>query len=125
MTQARELTGRVVALTAALVALLALLAGALAGRDEALGVLAGGALTVGNFLGLGAAARLAVRGDASRGGLRQTLWVGASALRIGAVGLGLALVTVLGWVGLGGLVVSLLALPLVVVAEGLRTARAA
>jgi hypothetical protein len=48
-----------------------------------------------------------------------------SGARFGVVALALGLAAVQGWLGLSGLVVSLVALPSTVVAAGLRAARAA
>lgn len=121
----RELAYRICGVTAALVAVLAAAAWALAGPAQAAGALAGGAITIGNFLWLRWTAGLAVRRGPAGGALRQALWVGGSAARFGVVGLALGLAAAHGGLGLVGLLVALTALPVTVVAEGLRAARIA
>lgn len=125
MSEDRELARRVSALTAGLVALIALAAWPLAGAAEAAGALIGGAITIANFLWLRWTAGLALRGGpvAPRPALRRALWVGGAGARFGVVALALGAAAVQGWVGLVGLLVSLVALPVTVVAEGLRAAR--
>lgn len=118
----RELAYRICGVTAALVAVLAAGAWALGGPPQAAGALAGGAITIGNFLWLRWTAGLAVR-RAVDGGIMRALWVGGSAARFGVVALALALAAVHGGLGLVGLLVALTALPVTVVAEGLRAAR--
>lgn len=117
-----RLTGRVAAATAGLVALVALAAGAAGGLREALGALAGGAIMLGNFLWLDDLARRAVA-PIRRGHPRgRRWWMLLGAARVGAVGLCLGLAVVTG-AGLGGLLASLGAWPIVALAEGLRAAR--
>jgi ATP synthase I subunit len=118
----RELAYRICGVTAALVAVLAASAWALGGPPQAAGALAGGAITIGNFLWLRWTAGLAVR-RAVDGGIMRALWVGGSAARFGVVALALGLAAAHGGLGLVGLLVALTALPVTVVAEGLRAAR--
>lgn len=127
MTDDRELAYRICGLTAGLVALIALAGWSLAGAAQAAGALVGGAITIGNFLWLRWTTGLALRRHTapSASTLRRVLWVGASGARFGVIALTLGIVTVQGWLGLGGLLAALTALPVTVVAEGLRTARAA
>lgn len=124
-TDHRHLARRVSALTAGLVAAIAAAGLTVGGAAEAAGALTGGAITIANFLWLHWTAGVAVRrGGAPAGGaLRLALWLGASGARFGVVALALGVATTQGGLGLTGLLVSLLALPVTVVAEGLRTAR--
>lgn len=111
-----ELTARVTWQTCALTMILALPAGWLGGRDAALGVLAGGALAIGNFRWLVARAVMA----SSAGGAG---WVVGAALRFlaflavcaGLLASGLVHPVAL----LGGFIV----LPCDVLLEGARAAR--
>jgi hypothetical protein len=121
-----RLTGRIVGVTAGLVGAGALAGGVWLGADQALGVLAGGTITIANFLWLHWTATRALRPASGirGGGVRQALWLGASTVRFGVVAVALGLVAGQGWVGLAGLVVSLATLPLIAVVEGLRMARA-
>ncbi|MBI2467429.1 MAG: hypothetical protein HYV62_06385 [Candidatus Rokubacteria bacterium] len=105
--------------------MIALAAWAVAGPAEAAGALVGGAVTLGNFLGLRWASGLVLRGRAPAGRLRAVLWLGVTGGRFGVVALALGWAAVQGWVGFGGLLAALLALPVSLVAEGLRVARAA
>jgi ATP synthase I subunit len=120
----RELACRICGVTAALVAVLAAGAWALGGPPQAAGALVGGALTIANFLWLRWTAGLAVRRAVDRG-IMRALWVGGSAARFGVVALALGLAAAHGGLGLVGLLVALTALPVTVVAEGLRAARVA
>jgi ATP synthase I subunit len=121
VNEERELARRVAGLTAGLVALIALASWRLGGPEQAAGAVVGGAITIGNFLWLRwTAARALQRGAAVNGPPRGLLWVGASGARFGLVALALALAAGQGWLGLPGLIVSLVALPATVVAEGLR-----
>ena len=126
MSDDRDLARRVAALTAGLVALIALAGWALAGADQAAGALIGGAITIANFLWLRwTAGRALLRGLAPAGApWRRLLWLGASGARFGVVALALGLAAAQGWLGLAGLLVSLTALPVTVMAEGLRATRA-
>jgi len=120
----RELARRVSALTAGLVGVMAGGGLLLAGAGEAAGALCGGAITIANFRWLRWSAARAVRpvGE-SEAAWRRALWVGASGVRLGLIALVLGIVAAQGWLGLTGLLVSLTALPITVVAEGLRAAR--
>lgn len=120
----RDLARRVTALAAGLASLIALGAWAAASPAEAAGALVGGALTITNFLALRWAAAAAVRPGGVGGRVRTTLWLVAAGGRFGAVGLALGWAAAQGWIGLGGLLTALLALPVSLVAEGLRAARA-
>ena len=125
MTDDRDLAYRICGVTAGLIALVAAAAWSLGGQAEAAGALAGGALTIGNFLWLRWTAGLALRRAPGGGGTMRALWVGASGARFGVLALALGLAAVQGSFGLVGLLVALTALPCTVVAEGLRAARAA
>ncbi len=125
MTGDRELVRRVCALTAGLVGALAAVAWAADGAAQAAGALVGGAISVGNFLWLRWTAGLALRRPVAAGPLRRALWVGASAARFGVLALALGLAAGAGGLGLVGLLLALIALPVTLVAEGLRAARAA
>ena len=125
MTDDRDLAYRICGVTAGLIALVAAAAWSLGGQAEAAGALAGGALTIGNFLWLRWTAGLALRQAPGGGGIMRALWVGASGARFGVLALALGLAAVQGSFGLVGLLVALTALPCTVVAEGLRAARAA
>jgi hypothetical protein len=91
------------------------------GPADALGVLVGSGLTLANFGGLTWAAGRAVGSRAPS----RPVWVGASGLRLGLVGLGTGLLVTRTDVGLAGLLVSLLLVPAAVILAGLRTARTA
>jgi hypothetical protein len=120
------LARRVTGLTAGLVLLVAVAAGTVAGPAQAAGVLAGGAVTIGNFLWLHWTAARALRPGSTAGHAgRRIAWAVASAARYGVVALAFGLPVAQGWLGLPGLLVALLALPVTVVAEGLRSARTA
>jgi len=125
VTEARDLAYRIAWLTAGLVLLIAGAAWLLAGPGQAAGAVAGGVLTIANFLWLRWTADLALRPGPAGGGLRRALWVGASGARFGVVALALGLMAVQGWLGLVGLLTALTALPCTLVAEGLRAARVA
>lgn len=125
MSEDREFAHRICAMAAGVVALVAVASWSFAGAAQAAGALAGGAITIGNFLWLRWMAGLALRrGPApSLGTLRRALWLGASGARFGVIALAFGVVTAQGWLGLAGLLVGLTALPLGVVVEGLRMAR--
>ncbi len=125
VTDDRDLAYRICGVTAGLVALAAAAAWSLGGPAEAAGALAGGALTIGNFLWLRWTAGLALRRAPGGGGIMRALWIGASGARFGVLALALGFAAVQGSLGLVGLLVALTALPCSVVAEGLRAARAA
>jgi hypothetical protein len=120
-----DLAGRVSGFTAALVSAMAVAAFLGWGASEAVGILTGGVISVANFLWLRVTAGRAVQAGMGRpeGGLRRAVFWVASGARFGVVALSFGLVIVNGWVGLGGLLVSLTALPVILVAEGLRAAR--
>ena len=121
-----DLAGRVSGFTAALVSAMAVAAVLGWGASEALGILTGGVISVANFLWLRVTAGRAVQAGLSRpdgGGLRRAVFWAASGARFGVVALSFGLAIANGWVGLGGLLVSLTALPVILVAEGLRAAR--
>jgi hypothetical protein len=81
-------------------------------------------VAIGNFLWLRWTAGRALRGAApGRGPWRRVLWLGASAARFGVLALALGAVVVWGGVGLAGLLIALAALPITVVAAGLRESR--
>ena len=120
-----DLAGRVSGFTAALVSAMAVAAFLGWGASEAAGILTGGVISVANFLWLRATAGRAVQTGMSRpaAGLRRAVFWAASGARFGVVALSFGLVIVNGWVGLGGVLVSLTVLPVILVAEGLRAAR--
>jgi len=107
--------------TAGLVTLLAAASVAIGHGEEAVGALVGGAITILNFLWLRWTARGALRRPAA-GRVARGLWVLGSAARFGVVGLVLGVAAAGGVVGLVGLLLSLIALPVSLVAEGLRPA---
>jgi hypothetical protein len=81
-------------------------------------------VAIGNFLWLRWTAGRALRGGAAgHGPWRRALWLGASAARFGVLALTLGAVVLWGGVGLAGLVIALAALPITVVAAGLRESR--
>lgn len=127
MSEDRELGRRVRRLTAVLGGLLAGACGLWWGAAEGVGVLVGSLVMLLNFAGLEWATGRVVRG-VSRGsasGLRPALWLGASGARLGLVALVVGAAVAGGWVGLGGLLVSLMVVPVTVVMAGLLMARAA
>jgi len=119
------LVRRVCGLTALLVAVIAMGSWIVSGPREALGAVVGGVITVVNFVWLRWTASRALQAAATRAGTpwRRALWLGANGARFGVVALTLGGAVTLGWVGLVGLVVSLTALPVMVVAAGLRDSR--
>jgi hypothetical protein len=126
VTDTGVLARRVAVLTAGLVVAIAAATGAVAGPAQAAGALAGGAVTIGNFLWLHWTAARALRpGSVAGHAGRRVAWAAASAARYGVVALGLGILAAQGWLGLPGLLISLLALPAMLVAEGLRSARVA
>jgi len=123
----RGLVRGVCVLTAASVAGLAAGAWLLLDAHQAAGVLAGGLIAIGNFLWLGWTTQRALgpsRTGASRS-MRGLVWVGASGVRLGLVGLAVGVAVTQGWLGLTGLLAALLALPVAIVIEGLRMVRLA
>ena len=91
------------------------------GSADALGVLVGSGLMLLNFGGLTWAAERALTGRTAS----RPIWIGASGLRLGLVGLLAGLLVTQTGVGLAGLLLSLTLLPVAVVLAGLRTARTA
>ena len=125
-TPERDLGRRVYGLTAGLAAGLAGACALAWGRAEAAGVVVGSAIMLANFAGLRFAVGRIVTGA---GGVPSraagpALWIGASRVRLGLVALAVGVAVSLGGVGLRGLLVSLVVLPLGVVAAGLVGARA-
>jgi hypothetical protein len=125
LTNAGGFVRRVSCLTASVVGVVAVLAWVVWDAGEALGAVVGGVLTIANFLWLRWAVGVALPGNptAPRGAGRRLFWLVASGARFGVVAFALATAITQGWVGLGGLAVALMALPVTVVAEGLRAAR--
>ena len=125
----RELTNRVAGLTVGLAVLLAGACGLVWGAREAAGALLGSAATLVNFIGLRWTAARALRGatagTGSTASARALLLLGASGARLGLIGILIGMAAAGGWVGVGGLLVSLVLLPVTVVAMGLRAARPA
>ena len=123
----REPGRRIAVATGAVVVALSVAAGLVGGGREAAGALVGGAITIADFLWLRGVTGFALRARPAPegGGWRRALWIGASATRLGVVALLLAAAVSHGSLGLGGLLLSLAALPAVAVGEGLRAARAA
>jgi ATP synthase I chain len=124
MTDDRELIYRICAGTAALVGCVAVAGWVLGGAGQAAGALVGGGIAIANFLWLRWTAGLALRRPDAAGPLRRALWVGASGARFGVVTVALGLAAAQGTLGLVGLLVALTTLPVTLVAEGLRAARA-
>jgi hypothetical protein len=110
-----DLCPRVIRLTAAAIALLALAAGWIVGTAALVGVVAAGSLTVANFWCLG---RLAGR---VRAGSRGVMIV--ACLRFVALALAFIAVCASGWAHPGALLAGLVVLPAAVIVEGLRAAR--
>jgi hypothetical protein len=111
-----NVTGRVSALTCALVTVLAAPAAWLGGPTAALGVLAGGALAIVNFRWLVARAVASSAGVASGG------WLVGAGLRLSAFGAACAGVLALEWAHPVALLAGLTVLPCAVIVEGLRAA---
>jgi hypothetical protein len=86
-----------------------------------MGALVGSALTLLNFGGLAWAADRALAGR----GASRSIWIGASGLRLAALGCLAGLAVTQTGVGLAGLLLSLTLVPVAVILAGLRTARAA
>jgi hypothetical protein len=123
MTAPAELTRRVCAVTGAITALLAVTCGLLRGPADALGVLVGSALTLMNFVGLSWAVTRATTSGHLLEGRRRVIWVGASGLRLGLLGVLAGVAVTVGEVGLAGLLVALTLLPVAVLLAGLAAAR--
>ena len=114
-------------LTGVLAGFVALVCGLVWGPAEAVGALAGSAIMLADFAGLRFIVVRVVRtaGRTEPGEGRAGLWIGASGVRLGLVALGLGVVITRGGVGLRGLLLSLMVLPLTLVVAGLRGARTA
>ena len=122
----RDLMRGVGVIVMALTGLLAVTAGALGGSAEALGAVAGSAVMLTNLAGLQGGADRLIRGlaDTLPAG-RRAAWVGASGVRLGLVGVVVGVAAGRGWVGVRGLLASLLIVPVAVIVAGLRASRAA
>jgi hypothetical protein len=101
---------------------LAAVCGLLVGPGEAGGVLLGSGLTLLNFGGLTWAADRALASGGPAG--RRTVWIGASGLRLAVLACLTGLAVGQGGVGLAGLLLSLVLVPVAVILVGLRAARA-
>jgi hypothetical protein len=119
VTVPTDLTRRVWSVAGVLALGLVAVCGLVRGPADAAGALVGSALTLANFGGLTWAAGRALGATPSPG-----LWVGASGLRLGAVGALAGLAVTQTGVGAAGLVLSLTLVPVAVVLTGLRAARA-
>jgi len=95
--------------------------GLLRAPADAMGVLLGSGLTLLNFGGLTWAAERALAG----GTTSRPVWIGASGLRLGLLGVLAGLAVTQTGVGLAGLLLSLTLVPVAVILAGLRAARAA
>jgi len=100
---------------------LAVVCGLLRGPADATGVLLGSLLTLVNFGGLTWAADRALSG----GTTSRPVWIGASGIRLGLLGLLVGLAVTQMGVGLVGLLLSLSLVPVAVILAGLRGARTA
>lgn len=121
MIASTELTRAVWLVACGLTLGLAVLCGLLRGPADALGVLLGSGLMLLNFGGLTWAAEWALSGRTAS----RPVWIGASGLRLGLVGLLAGLLVTQTGVGLAGLCLSLTLVPVAVVLAGLRVARTA
>lgn len=119
MIVAGELASRVSLLTAVLALGLAGACGLWRGPADAAGVLVGSTLTLLNFGGLHWAA---TRAPGRRLARSQAVWIGASGLRLGVVATVVGLVVAHDGIGLAGLLLSLILVPVAVVVAGLRAA---
>lgn len=115
-----ELTAGVGVRSAVVLAVLAAGAAALGGRTAACGLLAGGALALGNFHWLASTA-LAV--SAAGGPVRGARWLPWAGLRFAALLTGVAAVLLSGWAHPVAVVAGLTVVPGVLVAAGLRGGR--
>ena len=95
--------------------------GFLRGPADATGALIGGGLTLLNFGGLTWAADRALAGETTS----RPIWIGASGIRLGLLGLLVGLAVTQTGVGLLGLLLSLTLVPVAVILAGLRGARTA
>lgn len=125
MTTVPDLARRISGLAGGLGVALALACGLVWGHRDAVGALLGSGLTVLNFGALAwAAERATGRPESPPGGRGRALWIGASGLRLGAVGAVVMAALALGGVGSTGLLLSLPLVPAAVVLAGLTAARA-
>ena len=99
------------------VSLVALVAAWLAGASAGFGVVAGGAVVLGNFWWLAGVAGAAVRN-------RQTRWALGAMIRLTVIGAACALVLVSGLAHPVAVVIGLTVLPFTLIVQGLRVARA-
>jgi hypothetical protein len=113
-----DLTGRVVRENGVAVIVLAVLAAAVAGTTGAAGVLAGGALALGNFWWLSGRAAAAVSGPAPA----AAGWGLTFGLRFVALAAATAILLVSGWAHPVGLLIGLTVLPCGLIARGLADA---
>jgi hypothetical protein len=118
----RELAQRVGAMTGALAAALTLACGLLMGAADALGALVGSGLTLLNFGGLAWAADRASGDPAGSPARGRLLWVGASGIRLAAFAVAVGVALSRGGLGVVGLLLSLLLVPVAVILAGLTTA---
>jgi hypothetical protein len=100
---------------------LALVCGLLRGPADAMGALVGGGLTLLNFGGLTWAADRALAG----GTTSRPVWLGASGIRLGVLGLLVGLAMTQTGLGLLGFLLSLTLVPVAVILAGLRGIRTA
>jgi hypothetical protein len=121
VTAPTDLGRGVLLLVGALALGLAGLCWLLRGPADGMGVLLGSGLTLLNFSGLTWAAERAVAG----GTRSRPVWIGASGLRLGVVGVLAGLAVTQTGVGLAGLLLSLTLVPVAVILTGLRAARTA
>jgi hypothetical protein len=117
-----DFTSRVALEATVIVAVLALPAAWIGGLSAALGVLAGGLLSVGNFCWLSRQARAAC--DAVSGVARRDGWMLLSGLRLLVATAACAILLATGWIHPVALLVGLTVLPYEVIAQGLRASRA-
>jgi len=115
-----ELTTRVTLDTCAAVAALAALVAWLGGASAGVGVLAGGALAVGNFRWLTARASAAT----AAGGEQASAWLVGAGLRFAACTAACALLLTTGWAHPVALVAGFTVLPCDLIARGLAASRA-
>ena len=116
-----DLRLRVTLATAIVVAALALVAAWLAGPTGAIGILAAGALTVGNFWWLARAATSA--GDPAAPRREVAGWILGSGARYAVLFVAFAALCAGGYAHPVAVVVGLSVLPCAVIAQGLRSAR--
>jgi hypothetical protein len=118
-----ELSARVTRDTGGLVAALTLLAGWVGGAAAAVGVCAGGALALVNFLWLSGRV-VAVLGDVSGGSASYGGWVLGFGLRLVTLAVATGFLVGSGWAHPVGVVVGLTVLPCTLIMRGLAQASA-